>query len=389
MTSLFRIPRLLRYAGYALIALLTFEICARTEDLVLHGASFWRPYTIESVFMAGPEGRLGRPNASFGKWSMNSFGYRGPEPSAGVPRVLAFGASETFGLYESPGREYPRQLESALRAQGFGPVEVVNVALPGMRVGHAGHLRRAIETLRPQWVLIYPSPANYIGAERRLCVDPAQAPASGDAAAHGQAGPAPLRPLHLRLAGKVEQVVKPLMPLSWTVAVKRLAIRRAEREAEPMARLPQPMLDLFLADVDCTVRTAQALGARVVLATHATRFGPDLQPGDGLMLTNWRSFYPELREEGFLDMERRANQGVRELAARRGLPLVDAAAVVPGGPEHFADFVHFTDEGARRMAALAAQAFVRGVSDDIRLADTPCAGGCAPTGAGAALKAPR
>uniref|UniRef100_UPI00286E21ED hypothetical protein n=1 Tax=Sphaerotilus sp. TaxID=2093942 RepID=UPI00286E21ED len=36
------------------------------------------------------------------------------------------------------------------------------------------------------------------------------------------------------------------------------------------------------------------------------------------------------------------------------LPLIDAAARIPGGRRNFADFVHFTDEGARQMGDLAA-----------------------------------
>ena len=53
-------------------------------------------------------------------------GYPGPEvsplPGPGVLRVVATGASETFGQSEGPGREYPRQLEDSLRASLPGAV---------------------------------------------------------------------------------------------------------------------------------------------------------------------------------------------------------------------------------------------------------------------------
>jgi lysophospholipase L1-like esterase len=35
--------------------------------------------------------------------------------------------------------------------------------------------------------------------------------------------------------------------------------------------------------------------------------------------------------------------------------LADAARVVPPGPRYFADFVHFSNAGAERMAALLAE----------------------------------
>lgn len=335
--------RRVRWIGYLLLALLTLELCARSEDWMRQGAAFWKPYSIESVFRHGEFGREGRPGARFGKWEMNSLGFRGPEPVPGKVRVLTFGASETFGLYESPGKEYPRQLEQALQRHGMPDAEVVNVALPGLRVGHAEYLARAIRELQPTWVVIYPTPANYIEADAPYC---------GPNVARSRAIPEPV--FQLRLAGKMGEQAKQVVPPAVTLAVRRLSIRMAERHLTPLDQLPQTTLDRYRSDVDCTVRTAEALGVKVALATHATAFGPDLQPGDGRMLSTWRSFYPELREAGFLDMERRANESLRTLAAQRGLPLIDAAARIPGGRQTFADFVHFTDEGARQMGDLVA-----------------------------------
>jgi lysophospholipase L1-like esterase len=341
--SVLKTTRRVRWIGYLLLALLTLELCARGEDWMRQGAAFWKPYSIESVFRQGEFGREGRPGARFGKWEMNSMGFRSPEPVPGKVRVLTFGASETFGLYESPGKEYPRQLEQALQRHGMPEAEVVNIALPGLRVGHAEYLARAVRELQPAWVVIYPTPANYIETERSYC--------GPDAA---RSVPIPEPALQLRLAGKMGEQAKQVVPPAVTVALKRLSIRMAERHMTPVDRLPQTTIDRYRDDVECAVRTAEALGAKVVLATHATVFGPDLQPGDGQMLSTWRSYYPELREVGFLDMERRANESLRTLAARRGLPLIDAAARIPGGRRNFADFVHFTDEGARQMGDLAA-----------------------------------
>jgi lysophospholipase L1-like esterase len=335
--------RRVRWIGYLLLALLTLEVCARSEDWMRQGAAFWKPYSIESVFRHGEFGREGRPGARFGKWEMNSMGFRSPEPVAGKVRVLTFGASETFGLYESPGKEYPRQLEQALQRHGMPDAEVVNIALPGLRVGHAEYLARAVRELQPTWVVIYPTPASYIETEQPYC---------GPHAAQSLRIPEPA--VQLRLAGKMGEQAKQVVPPAMAVALKRLSIRLAERHMTPVDRLPQTAIDRYRDDVACTIDTAEALGVKVVLATHATAFGPDLQPGDGRMLSTWRSYYPELREAGFLDMERRANESLRTLAAQRGLPLIDAAARIPGGRQTFADFVHFTDEGARQMGDLAA-----------------------------------
>ena len=119
MTTLLK-HRPVRWTAYALLALLTLECCARLEDSLRQQAPMNRPHNIDSVFHDSPEGRQGRPGARFAKWSMNSLGYRSPEPRPDSSvRILTFGASETFGLYESAGNEYPRQLERELQRRGL------------------------------------------------------------------------------------------------------------------------------------------------------------------------------------------------------------------------------------------------------------------------------
>ena len=114
--------------------------------------------------------------------------------------------------------------------------------------------------------------------------------------------------------------------------------------------MPEGTIRAFRIDLECAVDTTLAHGGVPVLATHANAFGGEVLERDRPLLTAWRRFYPELAGTGFLDLERRANDVVREVAARRGLPLFDAAAEIPPGPETFADFVHFTDAGSRAMA---------------------------------------
>jgi lysophospholipase L1-like esterase len=50
--------------------------------------------------------------------------------------------------------------------------------------------------------------------------------------------------------------------------------------------------------------------------------------------------------------EARAAHETRALAARRGVPLADVACVLSGKRDLFADFVHFTGDGAGLVAAV-------------------------------------
>ena len=329
----------LRVAGYIALGFVTLEIAARIDDFIRLDAPLLEPYTINRLFRPSPNGREGVPLKSFGKWQMNTLGYRGPQPVTGRQNVLAFGASETFGLYESAGQEFPRLLEERLNATRPSEFNVINIALPGIRIGRVAYLEEALKRTTPRYVIIYPSPANYIGTTSPFCREASKPVAT------------PSSPLdHVRLTEKMNQLIKKSVSQPLMTAARRFGIWLATREHPPMDRVPESSVSAFRDDLICAVRTAQRHGAEPILVTHATYFGSHLKAEDEPMLTAWRRFYPELREEGFLDLERRANDAVRSVANDERLALVDAAAIVPPGPRYFADFVHFTDLGAAKIA---------------------------------------
>ena len=342
-----RIGLVFRSLAYGALALATLEIAARVDDFVNDDAALLKPYTINTLFRPSPYGREGVPGARFGKWQMNSLGYRGPELQGGRHNVLTFGASETFGLYESAGHEYPRVLEAALNQDATPGFNVVNTALPGMRIGRVGYLGRAIDQTRARYVVVYPSPANYIGTEKPFCEQGSKPVPS----AHGLAE-------RIRLAGKLDQQAKKIMPATLQDLLRSANIWWTTRNEVLIDAVPEATMQALREDLDCLVRAVQAKGATTVLVTHATYFGDRLEPDDKGMLTAWRRFYPELRDEGFIDMERRANEVIRAVASSHRVPLVDAAAAIPRGPEYFADFVHFSDKGAAMLGRLLATAIL-------------------------------
>lgn len=337
----------LRFFAYGVLALATLEMAPRIEDYLRHGAPIFGVYSINTVFRPSPYGKEGKPFAHYLKWSMNSLGYRGPEPVAGRINIVTFGASETFGLYESPEHEYPRQLEALFDARRPGGYNVVNIAIPGQRIGRTAYLEHAVKQLGARYVVIYPSPANYIGSTEPFCGQPDQ--------------PAPVQfglTERSRLFGRIEQLVKQQVPPAVMTRVRRFSIWRETRHTPVADRVPQASIDAFGTDLECAVNAARALGAQPIVVTHATLFGAAVQPADEDMLVAWRRFYPELAEGGFLDLEQRANAAALAVAAHTGARVVRADALIPRGRENFADFVHFTDRGAGLMAAALADAIL-------------------------------
>ncbi len=333
----------IRIVGCLLIAVLTLELCARLDDKLRFGAPFWGDYSLDSLFVYDATGMHGKPNASYLKWKLNEDGYRGPALRTGTYRIITMGASETFGIFESENKEWPRQLEQVLNARsGDDHFEVVNTAYHAMSVADNLHwLDRGIDQLKPQLVVIYPNYASYI--------DPKKVHGLADAR------PEPESRLHLRILTRLRNVLKDNIPVSLQDYVREYQLREAVKRLPPMDRVPDVCVERFDRDLDALVSAIQARGVKVILVTHATRFGPKVRPEDERFLLMWARFYPILREDGFLDMEARMSNVVREVGARHSVPVVDAAHLLYGG-KNFAEMVHFTDAGALALAKLIAPA---------------------------------
>ena len=336
--------RIARILLCLLCCALGVEVAVRVDDRLSYGAPLLGNFNYESLFEYDHLGKRGKPYARYLKWQMNSLGLRGPELRPGSRRIGVVGSSETFGLYERPGGEWPRRLESLLnQAAAHPPVDVVNFALPGMLLStFQRRLAQWVELVRPHAVVFYPSPTGY------LYYHEAQSP---------EARQAPKQRPELRITARAQQVLKDVLPdriENWLR--KRQARRIFAATAQVMESAPESLIDSYRADVAAVVGELRQRGIEPVLVTHATYFGARVDPSERAMMIAWRKFYPMLKEDGFLNLEARANDALRAVASAERVALVDAAARMPSGTEYFADFVHFTDRGAELFAAMVAEA---------------------------------
>jgi lysophospholipase L1-like esterase len=332
------------------------EICARVDDVLSYGAPFWGAYSDESLYTIDKIGKWGKPNARYEHWQLNSLGYRGPELVAGTVRVVCIGASETFGLYEAPDEEYPRQLERDLNKLAGGPVfQVVNVAYPGENIRTAIlRVPEIASQIRPSYALIYPAFANYIS--------PAPTSARPAPAENSEAGAGPV--FELRIVNRVRNLLKSALPEAAQTKLRQRQIEHDTAHLPLMERLPEENVELFREDLTTLISALRDHHVEPVLVTHATAFGSTATPSNRDLLTAWRKFYPVLKEDGFIDMEQRMNQVVRETANREKLVLIDVANEIPPRREYFADFVHFTTAGAELMAGELATGLEPAVFDE-------------------------
>jgi hypothetical protein len=292
-------------------------------------------------------GIRGKPHGHFGRWNLNSDGFRGPElassPPPGCTRVMILGASESFGHDESPGQEYPAQLADSL--QSAGCFEVVNAAVIGLPLPGIERLwTNWASRYRPQIVVIYPTPSFYLDSMAPKARRP-----TGATSVVGS----PLWASRMLQRARSVRILPRFVGLWWRRHNQRLNdVRHASdwlfREAPP-ERIAQ-----FTLDLDSLVRQVRRLGAHPILVTHATRFHRPLAGDDQAVLDDWRRFAPRATGPTILAFEDSARAAVGTIAARLETPLVDASRLMGGNPQWFTDHQHFSNAGAGYLAGLLA-----------------------------------
>ena len=99
------------------------------------------------------------PNKRYWKWEINGLGFRGREieleKKEGQIRIACLGGSETFGYYESKGKEWPSQLGMMLKDK-FPGAEVINASVVGLQTNHRkDYVKKYILPLKPDILILY------------------------------------------------------------------------------------------------------------------------------------------------------------------------------------------------------------------------------------------
>jgi lysophospholipase L1-like esterase len=334
------------------LMLVVAEATARFDDWLRYGMAFSaNADETQDLQIADTLGVRGRPYGRHLRFHLDNYGFRGAQDVTlanrpGCTRIMALGASETFGATEPDGLEYPAQL--AARLEGRGCIEVLNAGIPGMTLPQIRYTwNHYWRQFSPEYVLIYPTPVFYLANHRpsgpRL-----------DALRQGPRSPAGFYPRLLFLAREA---------LSYPALVQRHRVSRFTKaglegipEDSIWRRVPEDRLAMFVADLDSLVADVQGSGSVPVLMTHANRFAMQPDPADADILAAWRQFTPRALPDVMMAFEASAAEETRVLAARRGVPLADIACVLSGERTRFSDFVHFTPEGAAIVASVAERA---------------------------------
>jgi hypothetical protein len=351
--------RFLRQSKYwvilSILFILSAETTARLDDWLLREVPFFSAPDHDRDLLIKDEAGItrGKPNGRFKKWRLNEFGFRCPEmtqaPIPGRIRIIVLGASESFGLYESAGKEFPAQLNNMLKREGR--YDIINAALPGMTVrSMISYWKAWVAQFRPDVVVIYPSPLFYLNDGFNEKPSSAAKPL----ATQGQN----IRSLALRsrLIARLKDMVHVPDVIQKQRDEQTIAARTEGRSEDWYFHcIPEARLKLFASDLNELTRIIAEDGACPVLLTHAMRAMTPPRSEDVDDLRSMRVHLPRATDEVLVDFECAAVTVVRSIGIEKHLPVVDVARDMNGRRHYFADLVHFNDEGASVIAERIAE----------------------------------
>jgi len=340
------VKKILKACGVALLFLFVLELCARTDDWIKWDAPFLENYTYENLRIADSLGFHNRPNARFEKWRINSHGFRGPDITMKKPdslmRIVVAGASETFGMFESPGMDYPSQMQSMLDSIRPGHYQVINAGCAGMSPPRIkDYYQKWISRFDPDIIAYYPSPGFYLDIEppstepNKAALDlwhPSQMP---------------------RIYNKARIVLKQFIPKQIQAHYKnwkRESIVKAHPYGWVFETPPPERLSVYRQHLSTLIGMLQSDSVEVIAATHASRLGDSLTEIDQYHLTNWNAIWPRGSKRCYMLMEKEGNNVIRNLGNELGISIVDLDSAVPASDTNFHDIGHFRNAGASIVA---------------------------------------
>lgn len=324
------------------------------------------PARMHMVFRPRPEAMQGVEGSS--RFITNAFGVRGDELAENQRyRILTVGGSTTECLYLDQSEAWPAVLEQRLNTLGWGRVWVGNVGSTGKHTrDHVLHLKYFVPRLPGIDAVILLVGVNDVMLRLR---DPAYQPMTwGPATEAAQMGHAFYFSPYRTSAWSYQQTAlwRILRQLKY-VYIRRHAVldgagqfyvtRRLKRQRAVNTISTLPDLTTALAEyrqnLHQIIDTARAQSIRPIFLTQPLLWKAGLTPEEerllwGLEMPGTGAYYTV---DVLAEAMQRYNDTLLEVCRARHVECIDLARQLPLNGRIFFDDMHFTEVGARQVAA--------------------------------------
>ena len=299
-------------------------------------------------------------NTRYKKWGINSLGFRGKKidlaKKEGQVRIVCLGGSETFGYFESEGKEWPSQLGEMLRDQ-FPMAEVINASVVGLHPkNRKDYIEKYVLPLKPDIMIVFRQRLlEYVidgirGVERRHLANKANEKKI--------INPVKESLSLVRVLTKLGEILEGCLPerLSTHIRIRRLhrKVRRKEEryliDKEPMDKVPENIVLEYEKHLGSFIHFLKENNIVPVLSTFPgliTSSNKDTYKNISLAT---RSLCIELSENGFVDGSIKFNDAARRIAREQNVAFIDIDSSIPKTQEYFRENYHYTNKGAEIIA---------------------------------------
>jgi lysophospholipase L1-like esterase len=345
-----------------ILFILTVEVSARIDDKIRYDAPFFKHYSPAILRNTDSEGiNCNVPNARFEKWKINGLGFPGPETELAKPkgktRIICMGTSETFGLYESLGQEWPNQLGAIL--DKYNHFQVINTSVVGLSFKKfRRYIEKYVLRLDPDVVILYINFFGYGVGEEKFAKRQTVSK-TNNTNEKGWKFLFEDVTSNIRILPKLKLAIKKVLPLNMLKKYQLWNLRRQLHVLEsnrlngkkPLDFVSEESLLSFRSDLEELVKFLHDKKIAVILSCYPVLITPENLQEHLEIFLDHRRFYVELSLMGIIDASMRFNQEIEAVANKYKIGYVDGNKVVPQNTNYFADNVHYTDEGARLVAS--------------------------------------
>jgi lysophospholipase L1-like esterase len=358
MTGLFR--KLIQWLGLALIFFITLEFCARIDGKFKYDAPFTGNYSPSILRGYDKEGIPHNiPEVRFEKWENDSLGFRGPEITVQKPdgfiRIACMGTSESYGLYEQAGHEWPSLLTKNLSDKPN--YQVINASIVGLPLTrYQAYLNKYVYKTSPDIMILVVNPWVFSVEVLRSKKEHANSYSTGPKLLYSDI--LPIRDLagNPRIVPKMMQALRGFLPANLVRKYQGYASNKQIETEEknrlngkvPIDTIPQTCLTAYKSAMESLIDSLEQRNIRVILVTY-----PTLMDEENLYQypeLARRRFVTEFSLKGMLDVAKNIEKLTEEIAISDSIGFIPLNSRIPKTREFFADNVHFTDKGAELVA---------------------------------------
>ena len=300
------------------------------------------------------------PNTRYKKWKINSLGFRGQEidlkKKKGQIRIMCFGSSETLGVHETEGKEWPSQLGKMIKDK-YPEVEVINISIMGLsQKMRKDYIEKYILPLEPDIIvmnhhrLFFHIRESMRGEEINIipCL------MNGNIKNNSKS-----RILFDRLLSKFRSGIYKSLPnqaLSYYSMWRlRKKIKMKEKEYlknnTPLDEIPENIILQYEKELDSFIDYLKEKNIIPVMPTFpllTTFANKDVYKK--ILMETRLTFFIEFSEDGILDAMCKLNNLIKKTAEKQNVLCIDIDNLIPRTLDYYADELHYTDKGAELIA---------------------------------------